>query len=80
MGTVVIEKYVGEKCVEVQEFPASPLRFLAKLLPKQAWSELDSHGLNLGILLNDKACAENSQWLDVEEGAVKKRIRISRRD
>lgn len=79
MRSILIEKYVDGICVEELKLPVAPLQFLAGLLPNQARRELQRHGIDVDALLNDTAPAVAAQWLEVEEGAVAKRIRISRR-
>lgn len=79
MSTISIEKYVDGICVEELQLPVAPLQFLAGLLPKRARRALWRHGVDLDALLNaDEPGA--AQWLDVKEGGVSKRVRISRRD
>lgn len=80
MSTIVIEKYVDEICVEQLELPVRPLQLLAKLLPKQAWRQLERRGLDVEALLNDAVPHSGVQWLEVKEKDVLKRVRIMRRD
>ena len=79
MSTIVIEKYVDGICVEELNLPVAPLKFLAGLLPNQARRELQRHGIDVDTLLNDADPAAGEQWLEVEEGTVAKRVRITRR-
>lgn len=80
MSTIVIEKYVDAVCVEQLELPLRPLQFLAKLLPKQAWRQLERRGLDVEALLSDAVPHSGVQWLEVKEKDVLKRVRIMRRD
>jgi len=79
MGTIVIEKFVDGICVEELKLPVAPLKFLAGLLPSQAHRELQRHGIDVATLLNDRDAAADEQWLEVQEGTVAKRVRITRR-
>ena len=80
MSTIVIEKYVDEICVEQLELPVRALQFIAKLLPKQAWRQLERRGLDVEALLNDAVPHSGVQWLEVKEKDVLKRVRVMRRD
>lgn len=77
MGTILIEKYVDGIQVERLQLPTGPLQFLAGFLPNQAFRELQRNGLDVEALLNEKA---PTQWLEVTEGNVIKRLRVSRVD
>ncbi|MBN9333236.1 hypothetical protein [Devosia sp.] len=79
MKTIHIEKYVDGVPQEVLSLPIAPIRMLAGLLPAEARWRLQQHGLDLDLLLEDTPNVP-AQWLEVEEGAVAKRIRISRTD
>ena len=80
MSTIVIEKYVDEICVEELELPVRLLQILARLLPKQAWRQLERRGLDVEALLNDAVPHSGVQWLEVKEKDARKRVRIMRRD
>ncbi|MBB3929591.1 hypothetical protein GGR25_000610 [Kaistia hirudinis] len=80
MSTIVIEKYVDEICVEQLDLPVRPLQLLARLLPKQAWRQLERRGLDVEALLNDAVPHSGNQWLEVKEKDARKRVRILRRD
>lgn len=80
MSTVIIEKYVDGVCVEQLQIPAKPLQILSSLLPGAAKRELTRHGLDLDALLHDPASPAMTQWMDIEEKDVAKRIRICRHD
>jgi hypothetical protein len=77
MSTILIEKYVDGIAVEQLRLPTAPLQFLAGLLPGQAHRALQRKGLDVNSLLND---ATRTQWLEVTEANVAKRVRISRID
>lgn len=78
MSTVTIEKYVEGRCVETINLPVSPLRFLMKLLPHKAKSELLEFGLDVEQILAESVQSPSECWLDVEENKVPKRIRVVR--
>ncbi|MDH7804799.1 MULTISPECIES: hypothetical protein [unclassified Rhizobium] len=80
MSIIIIEKYVDGNRVEVLQFPAAPLRFLARLLPVKIRSGLLRRGLDIDTLLNGSTPSFTPQWMEIEEKKVAKRIRISRRD
>jgi hypothetical protein len=77
MSTLKIEKYVDGACVEAFQLPVGPLKFLAGLLPGQARQDLLRRGLDIDALLADTGHG-TTQWLDVEENQLAKRIRFSR--
>lgn len=77
MGTIIVDKYVDGIQVERLQLPTGPLQFLAGLLPNQAFRELQRNGIDVEALLNEKA---STQWLEVTEGNVIKRVRVSRVD
>lgn len=78
MGTITIEKFVEERCVEKMSLPVAPLRFLAKLLPRKAKLELLALGLDVETLLAASRTSLSECWIDVEENGVGKRIRVVR--
>lgn len=78
MSTIIIEKYVDGICVEKLGLPVAPLRFLTRLLPGRLKRDLLLHGLDVDALLYDSATSSAEQWIDVKEGNIVKRIRISR--
>ena len=78
MKAIHIQKYVNGLCEEELTIPVAPVRFLAGLMPDRARHELLRHGLDLDALLDDAAEGTPTQWLDIEEKQVAKRIRITR--
>lgn len=80
MRKILIEKYVDGICVDKLKVPVAPLQFMANFLPKKACRELQRRGLDVQALLNDTAADAPAQWLDVDEGAVAKRVRLSLHD
>lgn len=78
MGTITIEKFVEERCVEKISLPVAPLSFLAKLLPRKAKCELLALGLDVETLLAASRTSLAECWLAVEENGVPKRIRVVR--
>lgn len=79
MSTIFIEKYVDGMQQEMISVPVGPVRFLAGFLPGRAKLELSRRGLDLDALLDERAVEPAVQWMDVHEGEVAKKIRISRR-
>jgi len=77
MKMIRIEKYVDGTQQEQLSIPAGVLRVFAPLLPAEARRQLLAHGLDLDALLTDAGPAPAEQWLDVREGGVEKRVRIT---
>jgi hypothetical protein len=77
MRTIHIEKYVDGVRQEAITLPLAPLRFLVGLLPQRARRELERQGLDLQALFDDTP-APLTQWMDVKEKGLAKRIRITR--
>ena len=78
MKAIHIEKYVDGICEERLTLPVAPIKFLAGLIPDQARRQLLRQGLDLGALLDDTGDVALTQWLDIEEKQIAKRVRISR--
>jgi hypothetical protein len=76
MKTIHIEKYVDGIRQEELNLPVGPVRFLAGLLPNDMFRQLQQQGLDVEALLSEPNSSE-AQWLDVTEGGVAKRIRVS---
>ncbi len=79
MTSIHIEKYVDGICEEHLRVPVGPVKVMAKLLPGSVYRELRRKGIDLLALLDEPGSAP-VQWLDVREGDVAKRIRITRGD
>ncbi len=76
MKTIHIEKYVDGIRQEELSLPVGPIRFIAGLLPNDTFRQLQQRGLDIDALLSEPHGGE-AQWLEVTEGGVAKRIRVS---
>jgi hypothetical protein len=77
MRMIRIEKFVDDVPQEQFSVPLGVARAAGPLLPGKALGQLREHGLDLDALLKDAGTGSAEQWLDVREGGVQKRVRIT---